>query len=301
MNIKSWLNAFRLRTLPLALSSILMGIIVSRIHHSFNWKVGIMAMITTLFLQILSNLANDYGDGMKGTDNANRLGPERTIQSGKITPDQMRTAIILFSLLSLISGIILIWLSEMKLNEFLLFLGLGIGAILSAVFYTIGKKSYGYSGLGDFFVFLFFGLIAVLGTFFLSTRYLSLDVILPAMSLGFLSTAVMNLNNLRDLENDKISGKMSIAVRLGQKGAKLYQTILVNLAFFSLLFFIFVNQLPWQIYLSFLIYPFFLIDLNKIDKTTDLQKIDPFLKKTAIKTFLLVVLFAVLVFIFIKS
>lgn len=298
MNIKSWLNAFRLRTLPLALSSIIMGIIVSKIHGLLDWRIGLMAIITTLFLQILSNLANDYGDGIKGTDNRSRLGPERTIQSGKITPKQMKLAIFVFSALSLISGVYLIILSEITLFQFGVFLTIGILAILSAIYYTVGKKSYGYYGLGDLFVFVFFGIIAVLGTFFLNTKYLSIDVLLPALTVGFLSTAVLNLNNMRDLENDQNSGKITFAVKLGLKGAKLYQTILVNSAFFSLLFFVILRSLPWQLYLSFLLYPLFLLDLNKIEKTKDLQKIDPFLKLTAIKTFMLVIIFGILEFLF---
>jgi len=296
MEIKSWVNAFRLRTLPLALSSILMGIIISYIHNALNWEVGVMAILTTLFLQILSNLANDYGDGLKGTDNKDRLGPDRTVQSGKISPQQMKTAIIIFSLLSLLSGTYLILLSNISLLQFGIFLSIGVAAILSAIYYTVGKRAYGYIGLGDLFVFIFFGIVAVLGTFFLNTHYISLDALFPAISIGLLSTAVLNLNNLRDIDNDKKSGKMSLAVKLGVNRAKLYQTILINLAFFSLLYFVVQSKLHWQVYLSFLLYPLFLIDLIKIDKIEKLQQLDPYLKKTALKTFLLVMVFGLLVF-----
>lgn len=298
MVIKSWVKAFRLRTLPLALSSIFMGIIISDIHLALNWNVGLMAIITTLFLQILSNLANDYGDGMKGTDNTNRLGPVRAIQSGDISPKQMKWAIVVFSILSLISGIYLIILSNISWIEFVVFLILGIAAILSAIYYTIGKRAYGYYGLGDLFVFIFFGLVAVIGTFYLNAAYLSLDIIFPAISIGLFSTAVLNLNNIRDIKNDKKSGKNSLAVKLGVNKAKLYQTLLINMAFFSMLYFVILTNLSWQVYFSFLMYPLFLLDLNKIDKIQQLQKLDPYLKRTALKTFLFVIVFGLLVFFF---
>lgn len=297
-NLKIWIDAFRLRTLPLAIASILMGIAVSQIHGVFNWQVSLWAIITTLLLQILSNLANDYGDGIKGTDNKDRIGPKRAIQSGMITVAQMKGAIIIFSILSLVSGLYLIKLSGISVYGILLFVILGISAILSAIFYTVGKKSYGYRGLGDVFVFIFFGLLAVLGSFYLNAQYISLDVVYPAITVGLLSTAVLNLNNIRDFHNDKKSGKMTIAVKLGVKKAKFYHTLLINIAFFMLLLFVSKIAIAWQIYLVFLLYPFFLIDLVKIDKETDLKKIDPFLKKTAIKTFLLVLVFTVLIFVF---
>jgi len=295
MNIKAWIQAFRLRTLPLALSSILMGIIVSYIHLGFNMQVSIWAIITTLLLQILSNLANDYGDAIKGTDNENRLGPERTVQSGKISPKSMKTAIIVFSILSLASGLYLIWLSGIDLMKALMFLLLGVLAIAAAIKYTVGKKAYGYSGLGDLFVFLFFGLLAVIGSFYLNALYLSWDVILPAITIGLLSTAVLNLNNMRDLENDKNSGKNTLVVRIGIKKAKLYHIIIINIAFISLMTFMSVNNLSWQVHLALLVYPLFIRDLVKIDKETNLQKLDPYLKKTALKTLLLVLVFGLLV------
>lgn len=297
-NLKNWLDAFRLRTLPLALASILMGIAVSKMHDVFNMEVSIWAIITTLLLQILSNLANDYGDGIKGTDNDNRLGPKRTIQSGLISIKQMRNAIIFFSLLSLVSGLYLVYISHINIIGIILFIVLGVSAIFAAIFYTVGKKSYGYRGLGDVFVFLFFGLLAVLGSFYLNAKYLSVDVVFPAITVGLLSTAVLNLNNIRDLINDKENGKMTIAVKLGVKSAKFYHTILINIAFFALLLFVSISATPWQVYLVFLVYPFFMIDLLKIDKESDLKKLDPFLKKTAIKTFLLVLIFTLLIFLY---
>lgn len=298
LNIKAWLDAFRLRTLPLAISSVLMGITAAHIFGFFNIKVSILAIITTTLLQILSNLANDYGDGVKGTDNNKRIGPLRTVQSGLISKSQMKYAIVIFSILSFASGLSLLLNSKMTTIELLVFILFGIIAIIAAIKYTVGKKAYGYSGFGDLFVFLFFGLLAVMGTFYLIAGHLDLILILPAISVGFLSTAVLNLNNLRDFENDKVMGKRTLVVRMGIKYAKLYQTLLINLSFIALLFFVLATNQNGEVYLSFMAYPLFLVDLIKINKENNLKNIDPFLKKTALKTFLMVLVFTSLVFIF---
>lgn len=297
MNLETWIIAFRLRTLPLALASVLMGIVVAYIFGFSNLKVSILSIITTTLLQILSNLANDYGDAIKGTDNDNRIGPVRTVQSGKITRKRMKKAIILFSLLSFLSGLVLLVLSNINIQQIAIFVFLGITAIIAALNYTMGKKAYGYSGLGDISVFLFFGLLAVLGTSFLISRSLNILALLPAASIGLLSTAVLNLNNMRDIENDLVMGKMTIPVRIGLKKAKLYHTLLINFAFILLLFFIFIAKLDWYIYLSFFVYILFFKDLLQISKLQNLKELDPYLKKTAINTFLLVIILTILVFI----
>ena len=296
MNLKNWIHAFRLRTLPLALSSIAMGAFLAVFFNAFRWDISLLAALTTIFLQVLSNLANDYGDAQKGTDNQKRIGPERTVQSGKISVFAMRLAIIIFIGLSLISGIVLIshGTQGMDLRVGILFLVLGISAIAAAILYTVGKKAYGYSGLGDLFVFLFFGLLAVLGTFFLNTQFLRWDIWLPAASLGFLSTGVLNLNNLRDIENDLSSGKITIAVRLGIKRAKYYHFLLMALALISALVFNLMNLRNWLSLLWLLpIIPIFAIDLIKIAKIEDLKLLDPFLKKLALKTLLFVIIYGV--------
>lgn len=294
--MKDWIQAFRLRTLALALSSIAMGAFLAAFFGGFKWEVSILAGVTTIFLQILSNLANDYGDAQKGTDSENRIGPERTVQSGKISKQAMRSAIILFVSLSLISGIVLIYYGTLGLDRRvgLLFLVLGLSAIAAAILYTVGKKSYGYSGLGDLFVFIFFGLLAVLGTYFLNTQVLRWDIFLPAASLGFLSSGVLNLNNLRDIENDLNSGKITIAVRLGVLGAKKYHILLIVTALLAALLF---NLMNLRSYLSLLwiipVFSLFAIDLVKIYRIEDLKLLDPFLKKLALKTLLFVLLFGI--------
>ena len=219
MQIQAWIHAFRLRTLALALSSIAMGAFLAAYYNGLRMEISLLAALTTVFLQILSNLANDYGDAKKGTDNQHRVGPERAVQSGKISLKEMQAAIIIFSGLSLISGVILISQATKGLSSEvgILFLIIGLLAIASAILYTVGKKAYGYSGFGDLFVFIFFGLIAVIGTFFLNTQFILPQIWLAAVSLGFFSTGVLNLNNLRDIENDRNSGKNTIVVRLGLK------------------------------------------------------------------------------------
>jgi len=297
LKIIAWINAFRLRTLPLAISSTIMGIISAKVFGYFNLQISIWTVVTITLLQILSNLANDYGDGIKGTDNEERLGPLRTVQSGIITPKEMKNAVIVFALLSFFSGLYLLFLSDIEFFEKIIFLLMGLAAIAAAIYYTVGNKAYGYKGFGDLFVFIFFGIVAVSGSFFLVSGNFQWKVLLPASTLGFLSTAVLNLNNMRDIKNDLKMSKKTIAVRLGIKNTKLYHTILINLAFLCLLAFVGINHLNWYVYLSFIIYPLFLVDLIKIDKETNLQKLDPFLKKTALKTFLLVIIFGVLVFV----
>src|SRR5680860_1161523 len=219
-----WMQAFRLRTLPLSISSAVIGSILAYADGKFVWPVFILTLTTTIFLQVLSNLANDFGDSVHGTDNSNRVGPERTVQSGKISKTEMKRLIVIFSILSFISGSLLIYfgLRNAKVGLIILFFMLGIASIAAAIKYTIGKKPYGYSGLGDLFVFIFFGLVGVCGTYFLFTNQFNMELLLPASSIGLLSAGVLNLNNMRDIANDATSGKKTMVVRIGSEKAKLY-------------------------------------------------------------------------------
>ncbi len=290
--LNSWVSAFRLRTLPLALSSILMGSFLAIATDNYNWSVIILSLVTTLLLQILSNLANDYGDGIKGTDNSDRLGPLRAIQSGDISLKQMRIGIGIFVLLSLISGIWLI--IEALGNDWylgLLFFVLGIAAIAAAIKYTVGNTAYGYSGFGDLFVFLFFGLLAVLGTYFLNTHYINWEIILPASSMGLLSTGVLNLNNMRDMKNDANSGKHTLALKLGYKYAKIYHYTIVVAAMIFVVIFVGINYFsPWQ-FLFLISFIFMIKDLLQISKITNKSLLDPYLKRLALLTLLFTILF----------
>lgn len=288
-----WIEAMRPRTLPLALSGIIVGSFIALAEHKYKWVVIILATVTAIFLQILSNLANDYGDSVKGTDNEKRVGPVRTVQSGRITPGQMKNATILFSVFSLISGLILLYFAlGNKLWIALIFLFLGIAAIAAAVRYTVGKHAYGYKGLGDLYVFLFFGLTGVIGTWFLNTLYWRFDILLPAAALGFLSTGVLNLNNMRDMENDLASGKKSVASRFGYSKARIYHVILIFLGFLLTIVYAIINYKSIWNFLFLLSLPLFVKDLVSIFKT-DNAMLDPFLKKLALSTLLFSVLFGV--------
>lgn len=292
---KSWLHAFRLRTLPLALSSIIVGGALSYFDESFKVWVCVLAAVTTTLLQILSNLANDYGDTVIGTDNKDRVGPERTVQSGAINKKQMSIAIVFFSILSLLSGISLLYIAfdgVINLN-LILFLLLGIAAIAASINYTVGKNPYGYKGFGDLFVLIFFGIVGVVGTYFLNTLSFRWDVLLPAFAIGLLSMGVLNLNNMRDIENDRKSNKITIVVRLGYKRAKIYHASLIIIAFILASEYMFKNFEHHLQFLFLFLFPFFIIDLRKIIKIENHAELDPFLKKTAIKTLLFAILFTI--------
>ena len=269
-----------------------MGSFLAVASNNYSSTIIILSLITTLFLQILSNLANDYGDGMKGTDNENRLGPTRTIQSGEISPAAMRLGIVVFVIISLVSGIWLIYEalgSDWWLG--IIFLSLGLASIAAALKYTMGKKSYGYSGFGDLFVFIFFGIVAVLGTYFLNTLIIDYKIILPAISMGMLSTAVLNLNNMRDLKNDLTAGKTTLASVMGREKSKIYHNSLIILAMISSISYTIITYTSIFNLIYLIVIPLFIIDLIKINKISNEQLLDPYLKATALKTLLFTILF----------
>ena len=250
-----WIQAARLRTLPLSMSGIILGSFIARWRiiengGAWDWKIFALALVVTLLYQILSNFANDYGDGVQGTDPHRRGAAEqRAGASGRITANQMRNAVILFAVLSLIATIALLYLAFFKENlmqEFYIFIGLGIACILAAIGYTVGKNPYGYLGLGDIFVFIFFGLVSVAGSYFLFTKTFSWDILLPATAVGMLSAAVLNLNNMRDIESDRASGKKTLALRIGFRNAMIYQIILLQLPLIIMLVFMMMNGLHTQ-------------------------------------------------------
>jgi 1,4-dihydroxy-2-naphthoate octaprenyltransferase len=249
---KTWISALRFRTIPLAASAIVTGIALADFHYSANSGIAWLCFSTAVALQMLSNLANDYGDFTKGTDNDQRLGNTRALQSGNITVGQMRMAIILFTLLSLVSGIALLYKATAgNFNtSFFLFFLLGIGAIAAAIKYTVGKNAYGYSGLGDVAVFIFFGPVAVIGTFLLCNGMTfewskDLVILFPAAGVGLLSTAVLNTNNIRDIENDKASEKYTIPVKIGLERARKYHTVLIVTALLCFVVYMLVHDFHW--------------------------------------------------------
>lgn len=294
-SFKSWIKAARLRTLPLALSGILMGSFLALMADSLNVKVTILAIVTALFIQIFSNFANDYGDSQKGTDNQHRVGPRRTVQSGEISPQQMKKGMVVMIALSLIFGIWLIaeGTKGLDMRSFMLFLAFGITALIAAYRYTAGSNPYGYAGLGDIAVFLFFGILPVVGTYFLNTHTVSVGVFLPAVSIGLFSTGVLNLNNMRDIENDRNSGKKTMVVRMGSARSRYYHNSLVLIGWMTALVFVRIVPIsPWQL-LFFLTLPLFLRDLILINRIQEPRQLDPFLKKLSIATLLFTLLFGI--------
>ncbi|MCD6200702.1 MAG: 1,4-dihydroxy-2-naphthoate polyprenyltransferase [Bacteroidales bacterium] len=293
--LKAWISAFRLRTLPLSLSSIILGGALAYADKPFRWQIFLLALVTTLFLQILSNLANDYGDYSHGLDNQERVGPQRSVQSGTINPQEMKTGILVFILLSLASGLWLILSSTgMALSvEGIVFLVLGLLSIGAAIKYTIGKHPYGYYGLGDLFVFLFFGLTGVLGTYYLITHHLQADLFLPASALGCLSTGVLNLNNMRDLESDRKNGKKTLAVLLGPRLSRYYHLILLTLAILLSLVYIILNyHSPWQ-FIFLIIIPPLAENIRTVFRAPSLSILDPLLKKLALTSLLYALAFGI--------
>jgi len=261
-----------------------------------GWPVLVLCVLTTLFLQILSNLANDYGDSKHGADSQHREGPQRAVQAGQISPVQMKAAIVLFGALSFASGIALLWfaLGTSGLYLFLFFLLLGVAAIWAAIGYTNGVKPYGYAGLGDISVFFFFGWVGVLGTYFLQVQRLSYDLLLPASSLGFFSAAVLNVNNIRDITSDALAGKRSLPVRLGPARARRYHWLLLAAGILCTILFVLFRQntsySPW-FFLGVL--PLLLYNGREVQRRQTAAELDPLLKQMALSTLAFVVLLGI--------
>ncbi len=289
---EAWLHAVRLRTLPLALASIFAGSFLAAWKAGFRWEILLLASLTTIFLQILSNLSNDYGDTVHGADSDERQGPVRAVQSGLISLAEMKRAMYLFGFLSLVSGLLLLYFAVQEWQLFALFLGLGLAAIWAAVSYTSGSNPYGYVGLGDISVFLFFGLLGVLGTYILHTLSFEPLTLWIGISLGLFSTAVLNINNIRDIESDQKAGKRSIPVRIGRKKAIQYNWFLLVTG--NILVGVFAASTgKWGTLLTVLaLLTMIRVGLGVQNAKSSAQT-DPFLKKMALSTLLWVILFGI--------
>jgi len=303
--IHNFIKAARLRTLPLSVSGIIVGSILgNQVIYNYSelsdtssvllsstfW----LAILTTIGFQVLSNFANDYGDGIKGSDK-NRIGEERMVSSGAITPSQMKSAMVVTTMITLLFALLLIYVSFGRENfkYSILFFGLGIASVAAAIKYTVGNSAYGYNGFGDVFVFLFFGLLSVMGSYFLYTKEINLKIFLPAISIGMLSTAVLNLNNLRDREEDKNNNKNTFVVKLGKQKAKKYHYFLILGALFSALIYVFLDfkslyQLIFLVAFIPLIKNIKTVAQNVVSADLDIE-----LKKVALSTFLFAVLFGI--------
>lgn len=305
--MKNYIKAARLRTLPLSVSGIIVGAFLGLQNYInspnvfaecfgkptvLNSDIFWLAILTTIGFQVLSNFANDYGDGVKGTDD-DRQGEARMVSSGAITPKQMKLAMIITAVITLCIALLLIYVAFGKENfaYSLLFFGLGIASIIAAIKYTVGKSAYGYSGFGDVFVFLFFGLLAVVGTYFLYTKSLNFSIFLPAITVGLLSTAVLNLNNMRDRENDKKSGKNTLVVKMGALSAKYYHFTLVITAFLASFLYTIINYKSPTQFLFLIAFLPIIKHLIFVAKNKEEIKLDGELKKVALSTFLFAILF----------
>lgn len=294
-----WVEAARPRTLPLAVASIMLGNMLAYSQGTFDWIIAILAILTTVALQVLSNFANDFGDSMNGVDNQDRKVALRAVQTGKINREEMKKVVVFTATLSFFMGMGLLAysLQDASWDIWMKFLGLGVACIAAAIAYTVGKRPYGYMGLGDLSVFLFFGLVGTMGSYFLQTKTLPWHIALPAAGCGLLSVAVLNLNNLRDLENDKRTGKYSIPVRIGKTLGFYYQKALL---FIGILPFASYHLIAYQVgasttsnLLILLGYYPTIIMLRELNPNMTPAEIDPYLKKTALRTLLLILLFGI--------
>ena len=305
MDVKSYIKAARLRTLPLSISGIILGsylgneFVNNLLEHTIRtsiWESSIfwLAIFTTIGFQVLSNYANDYGDGIKGSDK-NRTGEARMVSSGAITPKQMKTAMIATTTITLLSALLLIYVAfgSESFGYSILFFGLGIASIAAAIKYTVGNSAYGYSGFGDIFVFIFFGLLSVVGSYFLYTKMINFEVFLPAFSIGLLSTAVLNLNNLRDREQDKTNNKNTLVVKLGAIRAKKYHYFLIIGALITALLYTFLNFSSIYEFVFLVAFIPLVKNMITVSRNNTPAELDGELKKVALSTFFFAILFGI--------
>ncbi|EPL0661674.1 TPA: 1,4-dihydroxy-2-naphthoate polyprenyltransferase [Proteus mirabilis] len=275
---QAWLESLRPKTLPLGLVAIVTGSALAYWTGHFELPIALLAILTAGTLQILSNLANDYGDAVKGTDTEERLGPLRGMQKGVITPVQMKKALIINVIISCVSGIALIIVACKKPEDAIGFLVMGLLAIVAAITYTVGKRPYGYMGLGDISVLIFFGWLSVIGTYYLQANAFNIVTLLPATACGLLSVAVLNINNMRDLENDIQAGKNTLAVRLGASGSRIYHTCVIAIAIICLIVFTLIYMHRWTAWLFLLAVPMLLLHIKRVNADLSGEAMRPLLE-----------------------
>ena len=293
LKLKAWIAAARLRTLPLSVSGIIVGSAIAKNNSLFQPEIFWLAILATIGFQVLSNFANDYGDGIKGVDD-HREGEKRMVASGLISAKKMKYGIIMTSLVTLSITVILIYTAFGWKDFFnsLLFFLLGIISIVAALKYTIGENAYGYLGLGDIFVFLFFGLLSVLGSNYLFTQVIKWDVLLPASTIGLFSMSVLNLNNMRDIENDTKNNKKTLAVSIGFLNAKKYHYVIIILAIVFALAYTLKNFQSISQFIYVIAFIPLLFNLVTVYKNKDPKLLDGELKKVALSTFVYSLLFS---------
>ena len=292
--LKMWWETARPKTLPLALASIFTGSALGYWANpqGFNGLVMALCLLTTILLQVLSNFANDYGDHQKGSDTEERIGPLRGIQKGAISAKELKWGLILMVVASFFSGSFLIGIAYENLSDLFAFAGLGILAIVAAITYTVGAKPYGYMGLGDISVLVFFGLLGVGGTYYLQTHSIDSHIILPAIGSGLLASTVLNINNLRDIEQDAKAGKNTLAVRLGAYKGRVYHCILLSVAALCYLAFAVATAISWTNYLFVLAMPLLAKHAIFVYRSQQPSELRPMLAQMSMISLLINILFS---------
>ncbi|WP_423994877.1 1,4-dihydroxy-2-naphthoate octaprenyltransferase [Haemophilus influenzae] len=292
--LKMWWETARPKTLPLALASIFTGSALGYWANpqGFNGLVMALCLLTTILLQVLSNFANDYGDHQKGSDTEERIGPLRGIQKGAISAKELKWGLILMVMASFLSGSFLIGIAYENLSDLFAFAGLGILAIVAAITYTVGAKPYGYMGLGDISVLVFFGLLGVGGTYYLQTHSIASHIILPAIGSGLLASAVLNINNLRDIEQDAKASKNTLAVRLGAYKGRVYHCILLSVAALCYLAFALATAISWTNYLFVLAMPLLAKHAIFVYRSQQPSELRPMLAQMSMISLLINILFS---------
>lgn len=290
-----WIKAARLRTLPLSIAGIVVGNGLAFSMERFSIPIAILSILTTIAFQVLSNFANDYGDGVKGTDNKDRIGPARVLQQGLLGRSELKQGLVWCTLACVLLTLCLVIISFdfMQWKNLLFFFLLGITSIVAAIKYTVGERAYGYYAMGDVFVFIFFGGVSVLGSFYLQTHRFDLLLLFPAISLGCFSTAVLNLNNMRDHRNDKASKKITLPILLGLHRAKYYHTFLILFGFATSILYVYALQFKPQGYLFLLLVLPFGLHLRRLYSTQNEAALDPELKVVALNTFFFAIFFVI--------
>ena len=284
--IKNWIQAARIETLPLSISGIILGSFYAFYSYSFDNTIFILSILTAISFQILSNFANDYGDGILGTDKE-RIGPKRVIASGKISIMELRRGILINIFISITLSYSLIKYSfESNYLLIVIFLFLSISSILAAIKYTMGRNPYGYYGFGDIFVFIFFGLLSVFGSYFLQTKFINYEIFILGSIIGSLCIGVLNLNNIRDIENDSKMNKKTIPTRIGFRNSRFYHIFLI--IFSVLLIMIFTTKFKTSSNYIFIILGIIplVFHLLKVSQAKNPIEFAPLLKQLVISTFI---------------
>ena len=292
MNLSAAIKSMRLRTLPLSMAGVLLGILLAVADYKVDPWAAVLVVLTTACLQILSNLSNELGDVLRGTDTEDRLGPGYGLNSGEMTVGQMKVLIGVFVGLCIVFGTLMTWRAFGTLWDLtpILVLMLGAAAIAGAMKYTLGRNPYGYRAKGDIYVFLFFGLVAVLGAYFVCTRGVGLTwkLLLPAAGIGCFSVGVLNVNNIRDMKTDA-ANRVTVAIKLGEHRAKVYQTVLICLGWCCMIAFTALCWPDWRHWLWVITLPLYIIHLRGVWTRTD-RALDPMLPLLVMSTFALSIL-----------